>query len=347
MCLNGWNEVEEQMSLEGDEKKQEKHEMQIAEVEDIRETKGVTITSTENPYVVDVTESWPERGVSHRWSECQVVDRMETHRGTLMEMIFRPRYGRACYMNGEIQSCDFDEQLYHQTLVHPAMVHTPSPRRVMVIGGGEGATAREALKWPSVERVDMYEWDKDVVDYFKKDSDYQQSIEKKAWDDPRLVVHIADIFSVVQEGTYPPVPYDVIIVDLFEPEEDERSWMLFTRLASDWLSEYGSLVMYAGVRNPLHDIHPAERWLDPVRIQRYHENHLEMNHIMVHRDVYSYKVFIPSFHNEACFLMLTHGTNHPQWKSLIPYGIQSHLSPEIWTSYHTWNQYKDVLRFSY
>ena len=335
------------MSLEGDEKKGGSHEMEISEVRDFSEIKGVTITSTINPHVVDVIEQWHERGVSHLWSECQVIDRIETHRGTLMEMIHRPRYGRACYMNGEIQSCEFDERLYHQTLVHPAMVHTPSPRRVMVIGGGEGATAREALKWPSVERVDMYEWDKDVVDYFKKVSESRQSVEKEAWNDPRLVVHHVDIFSVVQQGIYPPIPYDVIIVDLFEPEEDERSWMLFTRLSSNLLSEHGSLVMYSGVRDPLNDIHPAERWLDHERIQLYHENHLDINNIIMNRDIYSYKVFIPSFHNEASFLLLTHGNNNPQWKSLNSSGIRSHFSKEIWTSYHTWNQYKDVLLFSY
>lgn len=291
---------------------------------------------------IGVNESWPEWGVTHHWNNGKIIERLETSRGrTLLEMIYRPKWGIACYMNGEIQSCELDEKLYHETLVHPTMVHTPSPRRVMIIGGGEGATAREVLKWPSVEHVDMHDWDGEVMSHFK--TNYPQWA-KGAWDDPRLVIHETDIFSYVIQGRYPPAPYDVIIIDLFEPEEDERCWMLFTRLASDWLSKHGSIVMYGGIRSPWNDIHPAERWLDISRIQKYIENHFDINNILSERDVYSYKVFVPSFQNEACFLMLTHRNTNPQWEKLPSSGIQSHMSSDLWKAYHTWNRYLDILR---
>ncbi len=292
--------------------------------------------------------SWPEWGVQYHWSGGKVVERRETAKGTVLEMVHRPQWGLACYMNGEIQSGIIDERIYHEALVHPAMVHTVLPRRVLVIGGGEGATAREVLKWSYVERVDMYEWDSEVVDCFK--NHYPQWADG-AWDDPRLAIHHEDIFSVVQQGVYPPVPYDVIVIDLFEPESDSRMWSLFSRLASNWLSDQGSMVMYAGIRNHFRDVHPAEEWLDASRIQEYEQENISINHILAHRNVYSYKVFLPSFLGESMFLLISHSNHAPQWSVLshpmtypnLPLNsILSHLTPEVWASYHTWNQYPFV-----
>jgi len=55
-------------------------------------------------------------------------------------------FGRILILDGKIQSSAFDEYIYHEALVHPAMLMCPNPRRVLVIGGGEGATLREVLK---------------------------------------------------------------------------------------------------------------------------------------------------------------------------------------------------------
>ena len=292
-----------------------------------------------------IDNSWPELGVTYHWTGGRVIDRRETARRTILEMVHRPMWGLSCYMNGEIQSCEIDEHLYHETLVHPAMIHTTQPRRALIIGGGEGATAREVLKCRSIERVDMYEWDAEVVDCFR--NNYRQWAEG-AWEDPRLFVYSEDVFSVVQNHVYPPVPYDIIIVDLFEPESDERIWTLFSRLASNWLSEGGAMAMYAGIRNHWRDIHPAEEWLDSSRIQKYYQQHISINRILAHRDVFSYKVFIPSFLGEAKFLLVTRSNQIPQWTMLTtshnpPHpplnGMQSHLTSDIWMSYHTWNRY--------
>ena len=288
-----------------------------------------------------IDNSWPEWGVTYHWSGGKIIEKLETAKGTSLEMVHRPRWGLACYMNGEIQSCETDEKLYHESLVHPAMLHASQPRRVLIIGGGEGATAREALKWPSVERVDMYEWDAEVVDCFR--TRYPQWA-NGAWNDLRLVIHTDDIFAVVQEGVYPPAPYDVIIVDLFEPESDVRMWSLFSRLASDWLSEGGAMAMYAGIRNHWNDIHPAEEWLDVNKILEYQEAHININQVLANRDVFSYKVFLPSFLGESKFLLITNANQIPHWSSLSSHpntqqGIPSHLTHDVWMSYYTWNRY--------
>lgn len=288
-----------------------------------------------------VDNGWPEWGVAHHWKGARVIEQRTTERGTVVEMVDRPRWGLACYMNGEIQSATLDERIYHEALVHPAMVHT-QPRRVLILGGGEGATAREVLKWPSVQHVDMYEWDRDVVEMFRQYPQWSCG----AWDDPRLHVHYEDAFDVIRPGVFPE-PYDVILIDLFEPESDPRLWSLFSRLASDALAPAGTIAMYAGIWHPADPLHPAEHWLHPERIAADQEQGLSINGILARRDVYSYKVHVPSFFGEAMFLLLTHANQIPHWSALVAHpseeeerqGITSHLTPEVWLAYHTWPRY--------
>src|SRR5207244_10231045 len=75
-----------------------------------------------------------------------------------IEIVELGDYGRSLILDGKVQSTQADEFIYHEVLVHPAMLVHPDPKRVMVIGGGEGATPPEALGPPSVRRarrVDM------------------------------------------------------------------------------------------------------------------------------------------------------------------------------------------------
>jgi len=62
-------------------------------------------------------------------------------------------YGKMLVIDGRVQSAEDDEYIYHEALVHPAMLAHPEPRSVLIIGGGEGATLREVLRYRSVEQV--------------------------------------------------------------------------------------------------------------------------------------------------------------------------------------------------
>jgi len=64
-----------------------------------------------------------------------------------------------CYINGHIQFSANDEHIYHEHLVHPAMSAHRNPRRVLVLGGGDGLAVREVLKYPSVERITLVDLD--------------------------------------------------------------------------------------------------------------------------------------------------------------------------------------------
>src|SRR5256712_3992775 len=68
-----------------------------------------------------------------------------------IEMVELGDYGRSLILDGKVQSTQADEFIYHEVLVHPAMLVHPDPKRVMVIGGGEGATLPKVLRPPSPE----------------------------------------------------------------------------------------------------------------------------------------------------------------------------------------------------
>jgi spermidine synthase len=278
-------------------------------------------------------QTWPEFGVEHHLHNTIIRDSIHTFRGTFVEIVERPQWGLSCYMDNSIQSCEADEKIYHETLVHPAMTSVPTPRRVLIFGGGEGATAREVLKWPSVERVDMYEWDEQVVQLFK--SKYPQWAQG-AWNDPRLHIFHTNAFDVIQNEV-PAERYDVIIIDLFEPSDDENSsWYFFLTLLRDWVSDHGSIVMYSGIRNLFSDRHPDELLNITGYSAEASERGYQMNNLSVNRLFVPYKVFIPSYSGESMFLLMKHENIIQQWDQL---GVQSHITRDIWNSYKTWNSF--------
>src|SRR3989454_525551 len=63
-----------------------------------------------------------------------------------IEIVELGDYGRSLILDGKVQSTQADEFIYHEVLVHPAMLVHPDPKRVMVIGGGEGAPPRAGLR---------------------------------------------------------------------------------------------------------------------------------------------------------------------------------------------------------
>eukprot|EP00913_Durusdinium_trenchii_P000032 g28.t1 len=76
-------------------------------------------------------------------------------------------FGKVLIIDGLIQSSELDEFIYHECLVHPAMLAHPNPKRATRCGGGEGSTAREVLRHKSVEKCVMVDIDGDVVDFCK------------------------------------------------------------------------------------------------------------------------------------------------------------------------------------
>ncbi|MEL7472814.1 MAG: spermidine synthase [Planctomycetota bacterium] len=140
-----------------------------------------------------------------------------------MQIVETGVYGKALVLDGKWQSCTGEEFIYHETLVHaPCLVHG-RPKRVLVLGGGEGATVREALRWNSVERVTMVDIDGEVVEACKT---HLPEMHQGAFDDPRTELVIGDAIDFVERAE---PEWDVIISDLSDPIEEGPSFALFTR----------------------------------------------------------------------------------------------------------------------
>ncbi|HEY9807893.1 MAG TPA: polyamine aminopropyltransferase [Halomicronema sp.] len=157
-------------------------------------------------------------------------------------------YGKGLVLDGKWQSCTGDEFLYHEPLVHPAMLFHGNPKNVLVLGGGEGATVREILRWKSVEKVAMVDIDGDVVEACRE---HLPEMHAGAFDDPRTELVIGDALHYLDTTTE---KWDVIISDLSDPIESGPSFQLFTKeyfeKAKRVLSPGGFFVVQAGPVSP-------------------------------------------------------------------------------------------------
>ncbi|GGA25335.1 methyltransferase domain-containing protein [Okeania sp. KiyG1] len=132
-------------------------------------------------------------------------------------------YGKALVLDGKWQSSTGDEFLYHEPLVHPAMIFHGSPSKVLVLGGGEGATIREVLRWLTVEQVAMIDIDGEVVEACRQ---HLPEMHANAFDDPRLKLVIGDALEFLDTSSQ---IWDVVISDLSDPIEEGPSFQLFTK----------------------------------------------------------------------------------------------------------------------
>jgi len=117
-----------------------------------------------------------------------------------------PVYGRVLVLDGIVQLSTSDEYIYHEMLVHPAMFTHPNPRRVVIVGGGDGGTLREVLRHDP-EQVIMIDIDEQFVRAAAK---HLPSLNAGAFDDPRVTLLFEDASEALlrYEGAF-----DVAIID--------------------------------------------------------------------------------------------------------------------------------------
>jgi spermidine synthase len=123
-----------------------------------------------------------------------------------------PGLGKTLFLDREIQSAEVDEDIYHECLVHPVMASAPFRTRVLVIGGGEGATVREVLRWEGVEQVTWVDIDGELVEACREHLGWTPAF---VYEDPRVQYHATDIRQFLQHTRD---MFDVVIVDLPDPD---------------------------------------------------------------------------------------------------------------------------------
>ncbi len=161
------------------------------------------------------------------------------------EIFVNRLWGRVLVLDGRLQAAQHDEFIYHEALVQPALTAHPEPRRVMVMGGGEGATLREVLRHGCVERAVMVDIDRELVEVCRQ---WLPTFHHGAFDDPRTELVFADGRTWLAEQA--DGAFDVIILDLTEPLEEGPALKLFTRemyeLCRVKLAQGGLLAVQSG-----------------------------------------------------------------------------------------------------
>ncbi|MEU4872646.1 polyamine aminopropyltransferase [Streptomyces sp. NPDC021608] len=148
------------------------------------------------------------------------------------------------YLDGRLRVGGREERRYHEALVHPAM--NGPHARVLILGGGDGLAAREALAHPGVRRVDVVDPDPGLVRLARTDPALS-GLNGHAYGDPRVHVNAADAFQWLREAST--ATYDVVVADLPDPGITASTKLYsqeFYGLARRALAPGGRLVVHAG-----------------------------------------------------------------------------------------------------
>jgi len=142
-------------------------------------------------------------------------------------VVTRGRTGFALFLNGNLQFNSFDEYRYHEALVHPPMLaFKGEPKRILVLGGGDGLAVREILKYKSVESVTLVDLDPSITSLGKK-LPVLLDLNKHSLEDKRVTVINADAFVWLGEAKVE--PFDVAIVDFPDPNNFALGKLYSTR----------------------------------------------------------------------------------------------------------------------
>lgn len=197
-------------------------------------------------------------------------------------------FGKVLVLDGETQSSEYDEAFYHESLVCPALLAHPRPETALILGGGEGATARELLNARGMKLVVMADLDYNILRFAEK---HLAQWHAGAFADPRLRLLAQDAKKYVERTA---LRFDLIYSDLPSPVEGGPAYGLYTlefyRGLKRRLAPGGIFTVQAGPGTPLQfDLHPAIY------------NTLKR----VFRFVGSYTAFIPSYDMPWTFLYCT------------------------------------------
>ncbi|MFN8435811.1 MAG: polyamine aminopropyltransferase [Anaerolineales bacterium] len=128
-----------------------------------------------------------------------------------LQLVETEFFGNAMILDGIIQLTERDNMGYHEMIVHVPMLAVENPKKVLIVGGGDGAALKQVLRYKSVEEVVTCELDQRVVDLSRE---HFAASFGDPWADPRSKLLIQDAFGYLEEN---PGTFDVIISDTTDP----------------------------------------------------------------------------------------------------------------------------------
>jgi spermidine synthase len=149
----------------------------------------------------------PNLGFSCRITKTLHVEQTEYQHLAVVDTV---QYGRMLVLDGMVMTTEVDEFVYHEMISHIALNTHPDPKRVLVVGGGDGGAIREILKHDTVEEAVLAEIDRRVIEVSRE---YLPTI-AGALTDPRVTLAVGDGVEHVRQHKG---RYDVILIDSTEP----------------------------------------------------------------------------------------------------------------------------------
>lgn len=158
-----------------------------------------------------------------------------------LELLESADMGTTLRLDGCLMTAETEEFFYHEALVHPAAITHAAPKSALIIGGGDGGALEELLKHP-LESVTLVELDQQVIDVSRQ---HLQSINKGAFDDPRVTVRIENGVDYVVNTQQ---RYDLVLLDLTDPETPAGPLYTqeFFRQCKGVLAPGGAIVLHLG-----------------------------------------------------------------------------------------------------
>jgi spermidine synthase len=227
--------------------------------------------------------------IAHRETEFQTIDIYDTE-----------VFGKVLFLDGHVQLAEMDEHAYHESLVHIPLLSVESPKRALVVGGGDGGVLRELIKHESLEHIDMVEIDRGVVEVCRE---HMPEVSGAGFDDPRVHLHIADAFPFVKQVTD---RYDLIVMDstdTYEEEDGALSEQLFTES------------FYQDCRRALSDNGILVTQADNLVFCPYSLESIQATFAQVFDKTGSYQAIVPSFGGFSGFAWASNGaTVSSEWR---------------------------------
>jgi spermidine synthase len=235
---------------------------------------------------------------------------IHTHRQEI-DILDSTIWGKMLFLDRTLQSTSRDEIIYHSALVHPLMDALDNKGEILILGGGEGATAREVLRWNGVEKVVQVDYDEELVEYMKKDLTWS----KGAYNDARLQCVYQDAWAFIGRS----LPFNGVIVDLTDPDLKTEDWKdLLFQIMVRVASRRGGFVINAGLYVPWN--------VETIKAMR-----AIVEKLCAEFPGYRYHIYtamIPSFNGEWTFIAVTRGTTfmkEPEHLMAIPAWIRRQI----------------------
>ncbi|HLO04942.1 MAG TPA: polyamine aminopropyltransferase [Symbiobacteriaceae bacterium] len=196
-----------------------------------------------------------EQQTEHQRLSVHVTKTLHHEQTDFQELVIveTEQWGKLLALDGFFQTNDVDEFVYHEMGAHVPLFTHPNPKRVLVVGGGDGGMVREVVKHASVEHVDLVEIDGRVIETSKQ---YFPQIAVALTGNPKVHVHVEDGIKWVAEH---PAEYDVIIIDSSEPIGPGEGLFTAEFYANVYKALTGDGVMVAQTESPWTNAHVIQR----------------------------------------------------------------------------------------